>query len=148
MDLTTVFLQAMSHGSSWSGMIIILIIILIIIFSIVIRPKYKKKEYNYELPKPENSNYNPSTPESKLNKLSNVVLWGGIVCTIFCLFTLTTTKTVDPTYHYSIHYDSTFNPMGLVISAGVLISSLVASVFLKVVANISETLKDINSKIK
>lgn len=86
--------------------------------------------------------------ENTLNTIAAIVLWVGIIGTIFCLFTLTTTKVVDPTYHYSIHYDTIFNPSGLAISIGVLLSTLISWALLKVIANISITLKEINSKIK
>lgn len=86
--------------------------------------------------------------ENTLNVIAGLVLWVGIIGTIFCLFTLTTTKVVDPTYHYSIHYDTIFNPAGLAISIGVLISTLTTWAVLKVVVNISKTLKEINTKMK
>lgn len=86
--------------------------------------------------------------EKTLNTIATIVLWVGIICTVFCLATLTTTKVINPSYHYSIHYDTIFNPSGLVISVGVLISSLISSALLKVIANISITLKEINSKMK
>lgn len=62
--------------------------------------------------------------ENALNVIASIVLWGGIIATVFCLFALTTTKVVDPTYKYSIHYDTIFNPSGLVISIGVFLSTL------------------------
>ena len=86
--------------------------------------------------------------ENTLNVIAGIVLWVGIIGTIFCLFTLTTTKVVDPTYHYSIHYDTIFNPSGLAVSIGVLLSTLTTWAVLKVIANISISLKEINSKIK
>lgn len=86
--------------------------------------------------------------EYTLNTIAKVVLWVGIIGTIFCLFTLTTTKVVDPTYKYSIHYDTIFNPGGLAISIAVLISSIITWALLRVIANISKTLKEINSKLK
>lgn len=85
--------------------------------------------------------------ENVLNVIANVVLWVGLIVTLFCLFTLTTTKVVDPTYHYSIHYDTVFNPGGLVISVGVLLSTVTTWALLKVVANISKNLKEINAKM-
>lgn len=86
--------------------------------------------------------------ENALKTIASIVLWVGIICTIFCLFTLTTTKVVDPTYHYSIHYDTIFNPGGLAISIGVLLSTVTTWALLRVIANISTTLKEINSKMK
>lgn len=86
--------------------------------------------------------------ENTLNTIAGIVLWIGIIGTVFCIFTLTTTKVVDPTYTYSIHYDTIFNPAGLAISVGVLLSSLTTWAVLKVIANISISLKEINSKIK
>lgn len=86
--------------------------------------------------------------ENVLISIANIVLWAGIISTVFCLLTLTTTKVVDPTYHYSIHYDTIFNPGGLAISVGVLLSTFTTWAVLKVIANISNTLKEINSKMK
>lgn len=89
-----------------------------------------------------------NSAENALSVIANIVLWVGIIGTVFCLFTLTTTKVVDPTYTYSIHYDTIFNPGGLAISIGVLLSSIMSWALLKVIANISKTLKEINSKMK
>ena len=89
-----------------------------------------------------------NSAEKALNVIAYIVLWGGIIATVFCLFALTTTKVVDPTYTYSIHYDTIFNPGGLVISIGVFLSTLTTWALLRVIANISTTLKDINSKMK
>lgn len=86
--------------------------------------------------------------ENTLNVIAGIVLWVGIIGTVFCLFTLTTTKVVDPNYTYSVHYKSIFNPAGLAVSIGVLLSSLATWAVLKVISNISISLKEINSKIK
>lgn len=88
--------------------------------------------------------------ENTLKTVANIVLWIGCIGTFFCLCfcTHTTTKVVDPTYEYIIHYDSTFNPAGLAVSVGVLLSSVTTWAVLKVIANISISLKEINSKIK
>lgn len=95
-----------------------------------------------------NSETESNAAENTLNVIAGIVLWVGIIGTIFCLFTLTTTKVVDPTYHYSIHYDTIFNPAGLAISIGVLLSTLTTWAVLKVLVNISKSLKEINAKIK
>lgn len=89
-----------------------------------------------------------NSAENTLNVIAGITLWVGIIGTIFCLLTLTTTKVVDPTYKYSIHYDTIFNPAGLAISIGVLFSTIVTWALLRVIANISTSLKEINSKIK
>ena len=86
-----------------------------------------------------------NSAENALNVIAAIVLWCGIIATVFCLFALTTTKVVDPTYKYSIHYDTIFNPSGLVISIGVFLSTLTTWSLLRVIANISMTLKQINS---
>ena len=86
--------------------------------------------------------------ENTLTAIATLVLWLGIIGTIFCLFTLTTIKVVDPSYTYSLHFETVFNPGGLAISVGVFISTLISWSLLKVVANISMTLKEINSKLK
>lgn len=86
-----------------------------------------------------------NSAENTLNVIAGITLWVGIIGTIFCLFTLTTTKVVDT---YSIHYDTIFNPAGLAISIGVLFSTIVTWALLRVIANISTSLKEINSKIR
>lgn len=96
--------------------------------------------------------------ENTLNIIANIVLWVGIIITIVCLFTLTTNKVVDPAYTYAIEYDiaqyetvqykTVFNPSGLAVSIGVLLSSLTTWAVLKVITNISISLKEINAKIK
>lgn len=96
----------------------------------------------------DDSSYDINSAENTLKGISTFVLWAGIIGTLVCLFTLTTTKVVDPTYQYSIHYDTVFNPEGLVISFGVLISSITTWSLLRVIANISTSLKEINAKMK
>lgn len=96
----------------------------------------------------ENEVNSNNAAENTLNVIAGIVLWVGIIGTVFCLFTLTTTKVVDPNYTYSVHYKSIFNPSGLAVSVGVLLSSLTTWAVLKVIANISISLKEINSKIK
>ncbi|MDE7118880.1 MAG: hypothetical protein K2O61_09630 [Bacteroidaceae bacterium] len=87
--------------------------------------------------------------ENALATIANIVLGVGIVGTLFCLVTLTTTKVIDPTtYHDSVRYDTVFNPGGLAISVGVLFSTITTWALLRVIANISKTLKEINSKMK
>ena len=109
----------------------------------------KKQGIFDNVPETEKDNNNQSNAaENTLKVIATVVLWAGIIGTIFCLFTLTTSKVVDPTYHYSTHYDTIFNPAGLAISIGVLVSTLTMWAMLKVIANISTTLKEINSKMK
>lgn len=95
----------------------------------------------------ERGNSIDNVAENTLTTIAGIVLWVGIIGTIFCLFTLTTTKVVDPTYTYHIHYDTIFNPAGLAISIGVLLSTITTWALLKVIANISKTLKEINTKI-
>ena len=89
-----------------------------------------------------------NSAENTLNVIAGITLWVGIIGTIFCLNTLTTTKVVDPTYKCSIHYDTIFNSAGLAVSIGVLFSAIVTWALLRVIANISTSLKEINSKIK
>lgn len=105
-----------------------------------------KNSINNSAPE-ESGNSIDNVAENTLTTIAGIVLWVGIIGTIFCLFTLTTTKVVDPTYTYSIHYDTIFNPAGLVISIGVLLSTITTWALLKVIANISKTLKEINSKM-
>lgn len=113
-------------------------------------PSEPPKKYGIFDPEPESNSEETQSnaAENTLNVIATIVLWAGIIGTIFCLFTITTTKVVDPTYTYSIHYQTLFNPAGLAISIGVFVSALTTWALLRVVANISTSLKEINSKMK
>lgn len=86
--------------------------------------------------------------ENTLNVIATIVLWVEIISALLCLFFLTTKEEMDTNYYYSIHYTTVFNPVGIYMSIGVLLSTLTTWSLLKVIVNISKTLKEINSKLK
>lgn len=71
-----------------------------------------------------------NSAENTLTTIAKIVLLCGIIVTVICLFT------------------GFVNPEGFVIAIMVLFSSLISWSLMKVLANISITLKEINQKIK
>ena len=93
-----------------------------------------------DTPKTNNDSFNTETATESVNKnaedtldsVASLILVLGIIGTVFCLFTLTTTKVVDPDYHYSTQYITIFNPVGIAISIGVLFSTITTWAVLKI----------------
>lgn len=85
-----------------------------------------------------------NSAEDTLIVIGNIVFIFGIIATIICAFTMVVIK--DPSYTYITEY--MFNPSGFATTIIVFFSSLISGGVLKVLANISITLKDINSKTK
>ena len=73
--------------------------------------------------------------EKTLNILANVVLICGILASVVCLFSM-------------IGGERVFNPSGLATTLLIFFSSLISCCLMKVLANISLTLKEINKKLK
>jgi len=80
--------------------------------------------------------------ENTLKVIAIIVLIGGIISTIICLFTIVVVDSGK--YHYID--DKVFNPAGLATTIGVLLISLTIWASLIVLSNISVSLKEINSK--
>lgn len=83
------------------------------------------------------------TAEQVLSVLSVVILVCGILATLICALTITTIETDYPT-----SYDTEFNPAGFGITVSILVGSLISWSSMKVLANISLTLKEIYKKLK
>lgn len=79
------------------------------------------------------------TVENVLSVLSVIILVCGILATLICAFTITTIET---------RYDTEFNPAGFGITISILVGSLISWSIMKVLANISITLKEIYKKLK
>lgn len=94
--------------------------------------------------KPVKSEEINNSAENTLVVIGNIVLAAGILVGVICLFTICWVDSGK--YHYST--DIVFNPTGFAMTVGIILSSLLTWAVLKVVANISKTLKEINSKIK
>ena len=84
--------------------------------------------------------------EVTLLTIATIVLWCGIIASVICLVTLCFIEVPKPGYHYITEHK--FNPAGFATTIMVLFSSLISWGVLKVLANISITLKSINSKMK
>lgn len=85
-----------------------------------------------------------NSAEVTLLTIATIVLWCGIIASVICFSTMVIIK--DPSYHYHTKY--IFNSAGFATTIMVLFSTLIGWGVLKVLANISITLKSINSKIK
>lgn len=85
-----------------------------------------------------------NSAENTLTTIATIVLVCGIIASVICLFTIVWIK--DPRYTY--HTEYMFNSSGFVTTIMVLFSSLISWSFMKVLANISITLKEMNRKIK
>lgn len=85
---------------------------------------------------------NEVSAEKVLSVLSVIILVCGVLATLICAFTITTIKTGYPSY------DTEFNPTGFGITVSILVSSLISWSIMKVLANISITLKKIYKKLK
>ena len=107
--------------------------------------KNEKQEFNNSAnPEP----HLKTGAEKALYRLSNISLVLGIIMTIYCVFKLVFIKV--PHYNYSGKLDTTteFSLEGLVVTFCVLAYTIFVWATLRVQANISMTLKDINHKIK
>ena len=78
-----------------------------------------------------------SGAETTLSVIATIVLIGGIIGALICLFTITWVK---------VGWDTVFNPMGLITAISMLLVSLTIWASLSVLSNISISLKEINSK--
>lgn len=91
----------------------------------------KKVEINY-------------SAENTLESIATFILVAGIIATLICAFSIVVIR--NPEYVYIDSY--IFNTEGFVITVAVFLSTLTSWASMKVFANISRSLKEINSKIK
>ena len=103
--------------------------------------------------KKEKKNTNPLRDEKCLTLIANIILIVGIVASIILLFTVV--FVTEPQTYYSAEGEAiasgvgkVFNPSGLLILLSTLLSSVALWSFLRVISNISVTLKEINGKIQ
>lgn len=92
----------------------------------------------------QNTDSSNNSAENTLTVIANVVLVCGILASVICLFTIVWVR--NPAYTYIDKY--MFNPSGFATTIMIVMSSLISWSFMKVLANISLTLKDINKKMK
>lgn len=76
--------------------------------------------------------------EKALIVIANIVLALGIITDVLCFFKMV--------YTYTTHY--TFDSSGFITTIMVLFSSIISWCLMRVLANISMTLKEINKKMK
>ena len=81
--------------------------------------------------------------ENTLITIANIILLVGIIVTVICFFTICYVKEDDKWYSEKV-----FNPSGFATTLMILLSSLISWSVMRVLANISLTLKEINGKIK
>ncbi len=93
---------------------------------------------------PKAASQDDNSAENTLIVIATIVLVCGIIAAVICLFTVAFIQ--DPEFHYTSK--KIFNPAGFATTIMVLLSSLISWGFLKVLANISLTLKEINHKTK
>ncbi|MCQ2287831.1 MAG: hypothetical protein MJZ74_01905 [Muribaculaceae bacterium] len=110
----------------------------------------ERKELNtVEEPEVENTISNTKDengPENMLKTLATVVMVVGIIGSFICFIVLGFVDKPYDTYSYSSGKE--VNPGGIMISVVALFTTIVTSCVMKVLANISLSLKDINKKIK
>ena len=85
-----------------------------------------------------------NSAENTLTTIASIILICGIIATIVCFFYLAFYRV---TSYGSIKHDE-FNPAGFGTTIEVLAGTLISWAALRVFANISKTLKEINSKLK
>lgn len=85
-----------------------------------------------------------NSAEKTLATIADIILVVGIIVTVICLFTLCFVEV--PKSMYSTKTE--FSPSGFATTVMVLFSSLISWSVMKVLSNISLTLKDLNSKIR
>lgn len=87
-----------------------------------------------------------NSAENTLSTIANIILVLGIISTLICAFTICFVTALKPGYSYVT--ETTFNPVGFATTIAILLSSLASWSIMKVIANISLTLKEMNHKIK
>lgn len=78
--------------------------------------------------------------EKSLKTIANIILIVGIISSLILLFTVTIIQVKG---EYSFQNETIFSSSGLVITIGTLFSSIALWAFLRVIANISITLKEL-----
>ena len=84
--------------------------------------------------------------EKTLNTVATIILICGIIASFICFVTLCFQK--EPAVGYSYITETKFDPSGLGIAFSVLIISIATWAIMRVLANISITLRELNSKFR
>jgi len=87
--------------------------------------------------------FKKSNEEKILKIIANILLFLGIVATVVCAFTITYTNIRAGFLRYK-----EISEIGIAITIGVFIFSILVWAFLRVICNISNNLKELNEKNK
>lgn len=105
----------------------------------------EETQVNPQIPKAESEH---NSAEKILTIVSYIVLACGCLATFICLCNIVWVEEIVLDSYYSHHTEVHFNPTGFATTVMVLLSTLISWSFMKVIANISLTLKDIKKKMK
>ena len=86
--------------------------------------------------------------ENSIIVIANLILVIGIIASLLCAFTLTYTEGIDYDDNLNIKTVKVFNPSGLIITILIFLFSIIQWAFMRVIANISLNIKEINKKLK
>ena len=89
-----------------------------------------------------------NSAENSIIVIANLILVIGILATLLCAFTLTYTEGIEYDDNLNIRTVKVFNPSGLVITILIFLFSFIQWAFMRVIANISLNIKEINRKLK
>lgn len=87
-----------------------------------------------------------NSAEETLTTVAFTILVLGIITTVICFFSICFVETLKPGYEYVT--EKKFNPAGFATTVMIFFTSLISWSIMKVLANISLTLKEMNQKMK
>ena len=86
--------------------------------------------------------------ENSIIVISNLILVIGIIASLLCAFTITYPEGIEYDESLNIRTVKVFNPSGLIVTILIFLFSLTQWAYLRVIANISLNIKEINKKLK
>ena len=112
---------------------------------------HKKQESYNDYESYEVKNHMKNGAENAITLIANVILILGIIATVICALTtiFVGTPQIDYTAYGKVTVETAkeFNPYGLALTLIILFSTIMQWAFMKVIANISLNIKDINKKL-
>lgn len=97
-------------------------------------------------------NHMKNGAENAITLFANLILIFGIIATIICAFTTIFVDTPQISYgsfaRASVKTTKEFNPIGLFLTLTILFTTILQWALMRVIANISLNIKDINNKLK
>lgn len=113
---------------------------------------YKKQESHNDYESYEVKNHMKNGAENAITLFANLILIFGIIATIICAFTTIFVDTPQISYgsfaRASVKTAKEFNPIGLLLTLTILFTTILQWALMRVIANISLNIKDINNKLK